>query len=278
MKRFIAILMLVVGVVAAVLVPFAEMNRGRVPSGIDAALFFPARYPDGDWSPNELRFVDVYFAAPDGTGLHGWFCPAEDPELAILFMHGNAGNVTTRATLLRHLQSKAQASVFIFDYRGFGKSTGVPGIEGVIQDSRAARAKLCELASVENPEIVLMGESLGGAIAVQLAAESPPRALVLQSTFSSLRDLAEIHYRQYASMVPESTLNSVAQIDIYDGLLFQSHGDRDWTIPVALGQKLFAAARGKKIFAIIPGADHHNWLTPDYLSRLDGFLAGLQND
>ncbi len=235
-------------------------------------LFFPSKYPDGDWSPEGLDFQDVYFSAEDGTKLHGWYCAADQPRAVMLVMHGNAGHVASRASWLRYLQQRAGVSVFMFDYRGYGRSEGTPTAKGVIQDATAARKKLCELAQVSDAEMILMGESLGGAIAVQLAADSPPRALILQSTFSSLRDVAEVHYSKLAWLVPVGKLDSTARIAEYHGPLLQSHGDQDRTVPYSLGRKLFSAANQPKRLITIDHADHNNWLTDDYLKQLDDFI------
>lgn len=264
--------MLVAAVVAAIVAPVAETDRSNRPRGINELLFFPSKYPDGNWNPEDLQYEDVFFLAEDNTRLHGWYCPSDDPRATILIAHGNAGHVASRASLLRHLQSKARVSVFIFDYRGYGRSHGSPTVEGALQDARAARAKLRVLASVRDSEMLLMGESLGGAIAIELAAESAPRSLILQSTFSSLKDVAEVHYPKYASFVPPTTLDSVTQIKEFEGPLFQSHGEHDRTIPFALGQKLFDAANEPKTFVAIPDAGHNNWLTDEYLQRLDAFI------
>jgi fermentation-respiration switch protein FrsA (DUF1100 family) len=128
------------------------------------------------------------------------------------------------------------------------------------------------LVTASDPVILLMGESLGGAFAVQLATESSTQALILQSTFSSLHDLAEVHYPQHASMVPLSTLNSASVIGQYHGTLFQSHGENDETIPLALGQRLFEAANEPKRLIVIADADHNNWLTEEYWQDLDEFV------
>lgn len=251
-------------------------KSGTAPAGPsldERLLFFPAKFPAGNWQPRDLRFQDVFFSAADGTKLHGWYCPCEKPRAVILLAHGNAGHVASRAGWLRHLQSQLKVSVFIFDYRGYGRSEGVPTVAGAISDATAARAKLRELASVEDDEILLMGESLGGAIAVQLAAAAPPRALILQSTFSSLRDMASAHYPQLAWLVPKDKLDSATQIARYRGPLLQSHGNRDRTVPFALGEKLHRAANEPKQFVTVRKADHNNWLTRAYLRQLDTFIT-----
>ena len=251
----------------------SETQDDAKPQSIDELLlFFPAKYPTGDWQPKDLRCDDVYFIADDKTQLHGWYCPCDNPRAVILLAHGNAGHVASRAPWLRYLQSKAKVSIFIFDYRGYGRSEGTPTVEGALMDARAARAKLCELASTTDSEMLLMGESLGGAIMVQLASESAPRGLILQSTFSSLREVADIHFQKLSWLVPRGRLDSLSKIAKYHGPLLQSHGDRDQTIPFALGEKLFGAANEPKTMIVVANADHNNWISDDYLQRFNAFL------
>jgi fermentation-respiration switch protein FrsA (DUF1100 family) len=239
-------------------------------------LFFPSKYPAGDWKPKDLKFDDVVFESKDKTRLHGWYCPCEDPRAVILLTHGNAGHVADRAPLLRYLQSKARVAVFVFDYRGYGKSEGTPTVEGVLDDARAARAQLRWMASIEDSEMLLVGESLGGAIAVQLAAESAPCGLILQSTFSSLREIADFHFPALSWLVPADKLNSCKAIQRYSGPLLQSHGTADRTIPLPLAEKLFAAGNEPKQFIRIPRAGHNNWITDDYLGHLNRFIEKAQ--
>ena len=262
-------------VVSAILLPFAEMKKSSAPDSIAKALFFPSKYPIGDWTPDGLMFKDVHFYSADGTKLHGWYCPAKEPRGVMLFAHGNAGNVASRARLLRHLQTQTNVSVFIFDYRGFGRSEGTPSIDGALQDAQAAREKLRQLASITDSKMLLMGESLGGAIVVQLAAENGAHALILQSTFSSLQDLAKVHYPQFASLVSPDTLDSASSIKKYKGPVYQSHGEGDKTIPLRIGKRLFQAANEPKQFIAIPNADHNNWMTSEYLVELDSFINNV---
>ena len=249
--------------------------EAKAPSIDELLLFFPSKFPDGDWNPRGLQFQDVFFAAEDETKLHGWYCPANNPRAVVLVAHGNAGHVASRAAWLRYLQTRARVSVFMFDYRGYGRSEGTPTVQGAIQDAAAARAKLCELAAIKDSEMLLMGESLGGAIVVQLAAKSPPRGLILQSTFSSLRDVAEVHYPRLSWLVPRNKLDSVAEIPGFRGPLLQSHGTADRTIPFSSGEKLFRAANEPKEFVAIERADHNDWLTDAYLKRLDEFITRM---
>jgi len=252
-----------------------QSRDAKRPSLDELLLFFPSRFPEGNWAPTSLRYRDIWFRAADKTRLHGWYCPCDHPRATLLIAHGNAGHVASRTPWLRYLQSQAQVAAFVFDYRGYGRSEGVPTVDGILDDARAARAKLRELAAIKDADMVLMGESLGGAVVVQLAAESPPRGLILQSTFSSLRDVADVHVPKLSWLVPPGKLNSAKQVQQYRGPLLQSHGTADETVPLSSGEKLFRAANEPKEFAVIPGAGHNNWLTEMYLTRLDQFLTRL---
>lgn len=253
----------------------SNRSSNKQPSLDEQLLFFPTKHPGGNWKPSNLQFEDIYFQSEDGTKLHGWYCPRDKPRGIVLLAHGNAGNVSTRVNWLRYLQNQAKLSVLIFDYRGYGRSEGVATVEGVVKDSQAARAKLCELAKVEADQLILMGESLGGAIVIELAAEVAPRGLVVQSTFSSFRDVADFHYPKLSWLVPPGKLHSVDRISKYRGPLLQSHGSLDQTIPFRLGQKLFQAANEPKQFIEIKQADHNNWITDAYKRQLDEFIDNL---
>ncbi len=256
--------------------PKSEPKPKSTQSIDELLLFFPVKHPSGDWAPKDLDFKDVDFTSADKTKLHAWYCPCDNPRAVILLSHGNAGNLAGHASWLRYLQKQARVSVMIYDYRGFGRSEGKPTVEGVLQDATAARAKLCQLASVKDSELLLMGESLGGAIAVQLAAKSAPRGLILQSTFSSLKDVATVHYPKLAWLVPANKLNSAAAISQYHGPILQSHGDKDEIVPFHSGEKLFQAANEPKDLLTISNAGHNNWMCKDYLTRFDEFLERVK--
>ena len=252
-----------------------EQPKAPKPSLIDGLLFYPSDDSVGNWKPEDLPFDDVSFASADGTKLHGWYCKCERPQAIVLFAHGNGENIATRTRLLRELLNKARVSVFIFDYRGYGRSEGEATIDGALADARAARSKLCELASIPDSEMLLMGDSLGGAIVVQLAAESAPRGLVLQSTFSSLKEIAKVHFGFMAAVVDATKLDSATRIKAYSGPLFQSHGNRDGVIPFEMGRKLFQSANEPRTFFTVRDAGHNNWLTPEYLEALSKFISEL---
>jgi fermentation-respiration switch protein FrsA (DUF1100 family) len=237
---------------------------------------FPTRFPDGDYQPAESVFEDCWFAAADGVRLHAWYLPRKDPTAVVLHIHGNAGNLSYRAPIARELQQRCGAAVMIFDYRGYGRSEGTPTIEGLLRDARAARAHLAQRAGIDERQVVLVGESLGGAIAVDLAAGDGARGLVLESTFSSLRDVAATQYPEFlVSMLVADKLNSAARISDYRGPLLQFHGDCDTVIPLDSGRRLFAAAHQPKSFETMPKHDHNDALPAGFYAAVDRFLREL---
>ncbi len=222
-------------------------------------IFFPTRYPDGDWSPTDFPFEDAWFAAADQTQLHGWYVPHERPRAVVLFSHGNGGNLTHRAGLLWALHERVGVSVLIYDYRGYGRSEGSPDEPGILADARAARAFLARRAGVAESDIVQMGESLGGAVAVDLAARDGARALIVEGTFTSLPDVATVHYPWLpAGRLMRTRLDSLSKIGQYHGPLLMIHADADTIIPYALGRRLFEAANEPKQFITLVGRDHND--------------------
>ena len=162
--------------------------------------------------------------------------------------------------------------MLVFDYRGYGKSEGKPDERGVLADARAARTWLAQKAGVAENRIVLMGESLGGAVAVDLAADGA-RALILENTFSSMPDVAAYHYPWApVRLLMRTQFNSLARIGSYHGPLYQSHGDRDSIVPLRFATRLFDAANEPKRFLLVEGADHNDPRMPQYYDKLREFL------
>ncbi len=241
----------------------------------NSAIYAPAKYPEGNWVPIELRHEDAWFAAEDGTLLHGWYCPHPNPRAVVLYAHGNAGNLSHRAELLRRLHDEHGLAVMTFDYRGYGKSEGTPNEAGILQDARAARQWLALRAGIDPRDVVLMGRSLGGAVAVDLAAREGARGLILESTFTSMPEVAADHFSWPIGLVMNHRLRSIDKIGNYHGPLLMSHGDADRVIEPAHGQRLFAAANEPKRFVAIPGSGHNDPQTSEYYRALDEFIAAL---
>jgi fermentation-respiration switch protein FrsA (DUF1100 family) len=240
-------------------------------------IFAPTRFPVGDWRPQGLKYENAMFQSADGTNLHGWYVPQENPRAIILYCHGNAGNLTDWNEVVRILHDRVGATVMIFDYRGFGISEGKPSEAGVLADARAARAWLAKRANCSEGDIVIMGRSLGGAVAIDLAAADGARGLVLESTFTSMPEVGKTLFPLLPmKLLMHSQFKSIAKISNYHGPLLQSHGTADRLIPYAMGQKLFEAANQPKRFVPILGGDHNDPQTPEYYDALVEFLNGLK--
>jgi len=241
----------------------------------NSLIYFPSVYPDGYWNPPGVTFEDAWFASADGTKLHGWYAGQENPRAVVLFAHGNAGNLSHRYDLLPAL-AKLGASVLIFDYRGYGRSEGSPSERGILDDARAARKWLAERAGEKETDIVLMGESLGGGVMVDLAAQDGARGLILEHTFTSLPDVAAYHYPWLpVQLLMRTRLNSVEKISRYHGPLLQFHGQADTIIPFEIGERLFAAANQPKRFVALAGHDHNDPRPAELFAAIDAFLATL---
>jgi len=220
-------------------------------------VFYPSRYPEGRWDHDLLNeaWTDETFHAPDGVKLHGWWAPA-DAEHTLLWMHGNSGNVTHRVEELRTIHGYG-VRVFLFDYRGYGKSEGTPHEEGVYRDARAAFDHLVEEKDVSPEQLYLFGRSMGGAVATRLATEVECGGLILQSTFTSIRDMAGASLPiPLLHLCLGTTMDSRSRIASIDMPLMVIHGGRDEIVPVRLGRQLFEAGENPKTWLEIEGAGH----------------------
>jgi hypothetical protein len=161
----------------------------------------------------------------------------------VVFCHGNGQHVADQANLIFRIQSRLNATVFAFDYRGYGRSRGKPYEGGCIADGMAAQQWLARRERVRPEDIIVMGRSLGGAVATAMASEQGARALVLENTFSSLSDTAKLLCPWFPiQWFMRNRYNSTKRIRKYQGPLFQSHGTADSIVPIELGQKLHEAA------------------------------------
>ena len=241
---------------------------------MNALMFFPSKVIEGTPADVGLTYEDVEIATSDGEALHAWWIPATtEPRLGhVLFLHGNGGNVGTRVAKAKLLASRG-LDLLVVDYRGYGRSSGHPTEEGTYRDARAARQALLGRLGVDGGRIVYVGESLGGAVALELAVAEPPAALVLQSTFTSIRAMGRIHYPMIPAFVTPNAYPSLARIPALRCPLLVMHGSRDEIIPVEQGRELYAAARGPKAITILGPASHNDIA----LVASDAYADGIAN-
>jgi fermentation-respiration switch protein FrsA (DUF1100 family) len=238
-------------------------------------VYFPTRGLEADPSAVGLDYLDIHPTTRDGVRLHGWFVPKAGARHTLLIFHGNAGNISHRVDWIRLLHS-LDVHVMIVDYRGYGRSEGKPFEAGLYLDALAAYDWWARERAGDRSKLILLGESLGGAVAVDLASKVSVDGIVLQSTFSSAWDVAR-------KMIPIGLLQPLTGIRFDSAAKMETircpklfiHGNQDDIIPIALGRKLYNAAAPPKEFYEVPGANHNDliWVAgPEYLTRLASFL------
>ena len=242
-------------------------------------IYFPFRTLEVTPKDLGLRFEEARLVTEDGVTLHGWFLPVEGSRFTVLVCHGNAGNISHRLDRAMLMHAKLKTDVFLFDYRGYGLSEGTPDEEGTYRDARAAHRYLSTARGVAPGNLIIFGESLGAAVALQLALEVPARALVLEAPFTSISDMAG----NVLPFLPVGRLlrtryDNLAKIGGLRMPLLILHGDRDTTVPFAQGRRLFEAVPEPKQFFPIPGAGHNDtyFIGGDpYWEAWDAFLHEL---
>lgn len=201
---------------------------------------------------------EVRFTTADGLDLSGWFRPGPPGATTIVVFNGNAGDRSHRAPLATAL-AREGFGVFLFDYRGYAGQRGTPSEDGLATDARAAVDHVRARADVDPRRIAYFGESLGAAVVIGLAVERPPAALVLRSPFTSLEDMAKVHY----PWLPIGPLlvdryDSIGRIAQVRAPTLVVAGTSDGIVPLAQSKRLFDAAREPKRFVEIAGADHND--------------------
>jgi fermentation-respiration switch protein FrsA (DUF1100 family) len=240
-------------------------------------IFYPMRYPAGNWAVQDrIGAEDLWLHAADGVKLHGWWVPQKDARFATVFLHGNAGNVTHRAVHALSV-NRAGSSVLLLDYRGYGKSEGRPTETGVYADADASYDDV--RAHGFPPErIILHGESLGTAVAVDLAVRKACAGVVLEAPLESLRKMAGAVLPVVGPMFVRG-FDTRTKIRGLRVPLLVIHGDRDDVVPFSQGQAVFEAAPEPKSFWRIPKAHHNDFIVvagEQYVERLRAFYRTLE--
>ncbi|MBI2882946.1 MAG: alpha/beta hydrolase [Candidatus Methylomirabilis oxyfera] len=221
-------------------------------------IFFPDKQIDvtpRDWG---LTYEEISFTTQDGLRLNGWWIPGTGSPLTILWFHGNGGNISYRLENIKLRHDLLGTNIFIFDYRGYGRSEGRASEEGTYRDGDAAIRYLHSRSDVDPTKIVFLGESLGSAVAVEMAIRHDCAALILESPFLSIPEMAKVSipFLPIGSLLQTryDTLSKIGQVSVP---LLIVHGEHDEIVPFRHGQRLFEAAREPKEFYPIKRA-HHN--------------------
>jgi fermentation-respiration switch protein FrsA (DUF1100 family) len=239
-------------------------------------LFHPLRAAQ-DWlPPPNARVQDVDLRTSSGTRIHGWWCPIKNWEPgqgAMLYCHGNAGNLSHRGEAIALWQQALGISVLIFDYPGYGHSDGTPTEAGCYASADAAYEWLTGTLKVPPDQVLIYGGSLGGAVAVDLASRQPHRALILVKTFTSIPEAAQSVYPWLpARWLVRTRFDNLEKIARCTRPIFIAHGTTDRLVPFGQGRRLFEAANEPKRFLAMAGVDHNDGLSSDFFATLRTFL------
>jgi fermentation-respiration switch protein FrsA (DUF1100 family) len=225
---------------------------------LSSLLYFPSRAIVETPGRAGLDYRDLWLETDDGERLHGWWIGTRTESVGhLLLCHGNAGNVGDRV-LHAALLASAGFDLLLFDYRGYGRSSGRPSEAGTYRDARAALRCLVEQPGVDPGRIFYLGESLGGAVALDLALERPPAGLVLLSAFTGIRELGRLHYPFVPTALVPDAYPALRRIPELDSPLLVLHGDRDGIVPLSHGKALFEAAPEPKRMNVFPGLGHND--------------------
>jgi len=244
------------------------------------ALYFPER-PLGATPRSEgLAYEDVWFSASDGVTLHGWLVPAPGARVTVIWFHGNAGNIGDRVHNIGYLHRVLRVNVFIFDYRGYGQSQGSRSDlseEATYRDGQGAVAYLRGRSDVRQTAGVYFGRSLGAAVAVELARAHPPAGLILETAFTTLKDVARVHYPFVPLWFLRTKYESLQKIPEIRVPLLILHGDRDEVVPLEQAKRLYAAANEPKQLYVIRGAHHNDTYVAGGAAYFDVWARFLQS-
>lgn len=238
-------------------------------------VYYPTRPVTTDPADISLEFENVTLETKDGVRLSGWFIPHSDARGVLLFCHGNAGNIGHRMESIE-IFHRLGLDVFIFDYRGYGQSEGKPSETGTYQDAEAAWRHLTKKRQIEPGRIIIFGRSLGGAVAAWLAQHHTPAALILESSFTSLPDIAATLYPYLpVRLLLRFKYSTAEYLKKIDCPVLIVHSPDDDIMPFSHGQRLFATASEPKSFLEIGGTHNEGFLTSGshYQESLNAFIT-----
>lgn len=243
-------------------------------------IFHPQASFDSTPEEHQLHYRDVYFSSRDGTTLHGWFFPLHEDDPVVLFCHGNAGNISHRLEHVK-LLLKRRLQVFLFDYRGFGKSSGSPSEKGIYGDGRAAFDYLVHKEHIPPGHIVLFGRSLGAAVAIDVALDRHPRSIIIESAFTSVKEMARtlFLFHIFSPVIPSNynNLDKITRVKVPKLII---HGEEDQLVPFHMGRDLFYRAGEPKFFLPISGAGHNDTCImggDSYFQAVVSFIRDSEN-
>ena len=259
---------IIIGIICGLLAALVYLLQSRF-------VYFPSRSLVADPSDIGLLFDNIKLETADGIQLSGWFVPHDEARGVILFCHGNAGNISHRLESIQVFH-RLGLEVFIFDYRGYGESQGRPSEQGTYEDVKVAWQYLTQERNMQPERIILFGRSIGGAIASNIACEHRPGAVMLESTFTSMPNLAaDIYHLPLVRHFTHFKYNTEEYIQEVDSPILIIHSRDDDIVPFSHGHRLFEISSEPKRFLEITGTHNEGFITAGeyYESGIDDFLS-----
>lgn len=240
-------------------------------------IFYPLKEVDVTPAQWELPFESVQVKSTDNIKLSAWFIPHAEAEKTVLFFHGNGGNISHRGDSI-YIFHKLKMNVFIIDYPGYGNSEGVPSEQGLYDSATATWHYLTKDKKIKAENIIIFGRSLGGAVATDLASRVKAGGLILESTFSSVRDVVDVIFPVLSKVIYlRYSFDSLNKIKTLTTPVLMIHSPDDEIIPFELGKKLYESVIAEKEFLQIEGGHNDGFMQSirPYMQTLRGFIQPL---
>lgn len=244
-------------------------------------IFFPDKEISQTPADAGLPFEDLYLLTQDGVRINAWFIPSPGSRKVLLWFHGNAGNLSNRVDQASILHQELRINVFMVDFREYGRSEGRVTEQGTYQDAFAAYDYLLSRTDLDREGIVVYGQSLGAAVAVELAVRRKAAGLILEAPFVSIREMARALFPWFpVGRLLSTRYDLISQVERVQTPLLVIHGDRDEVVPYSQGWKVFEAAKPPKQIYTVQSAGHNNLYRiggQGYFQTIDRFIQGLSD-
>lgn len=239
-------------------------------------LYFPFRAVDATPEEIGLDYEEINIMTADGIRLSAWFIPSEESRAVLLFCHGNGGNISHRLEKIMIL-NRLGLDILIFDYRGYGKSSGRPSEDGLYIDAEAVYDHMVNERKLPPQKIIGYGESLGGPVIIDLASKKKMRGIIIEDAFTSVMDMAKEHFPFIPTFVLKSGYNSLEKIKNVSIPKLILHSINDEIVPFEQGQRIFEMASQPKDFVELRGGHNDAFIVSReiYSSGIDRFVMSL---
>ena len=240
------------------------------------SLYFPLRKIEVTPQDIGLEYEEVFITTGDKVRISGWYIPSCSSRATVLFSHGNGGNISHRLEKIK-IFNDLDFNVLIFDYRGYGMSKGSPSESGLYLDGEAVYRYLLNEKNIPPEGIIGYGESLGGAVVIDLASKHTLGGIILEGSFPSIRDMAQHYFPFIPGFVYKTSFDSFHKIEDLTLPKLHLHSVSDEVVPFALGKKLFEHAPEPKEFVALQGGHNDSFLISRdvFIERIDSFAADL---